>query len=547
MRALQTKTRLASNKGFATLIALIMMGMLTLIGIAVLSASDDEVTIAGNELQEMRAFYAAEAGLEKAASLLNREYDSTGVPPTVMPSGTDSINLAEVVYTTADDGPAQQEVLATGSLAGLHALVKSFTMTSIATSQVDQAKIQVAQTFETCLVPIFQFAVFYENDLWATPARDMTITGRVHVNGNMYLQAGQNMYFDGRVSAAGEIHHGFPGGMYSGTNGGVYFKDGDGNYQNMYQGGWLDNDDGNWYNEASDLWDGNVRDEAFGESELNLPLTNSAGDPHKIIERAAGNPDSYETKAGLKIMDGVPYTYSGGTWQNISAWLPSGTISSTTFYDAREGTTVRTTDLDMGKLKSSGYFPSNGVMYSSDHRSGYRALRVHNGTDIGAPLSLYSENPLYVRGNYNTVNKQPAAFVADAVTYLSRRWNDAYSGSSLYNRPVYATTVNASMITGDLDPAIQTYSGGLANLPRFLEHWNKARFTLCGSMVNLWRTHQANGTWRYGGSSAYYTAPTRDYRFDLDLNDPNKLPPETPVVRIFQRTGWRQDFVALGN
>ena len=57
-----------SEGGFATLVAIIMVGMLTLIGLAALSTSDDEVTIAGNGLQEMRAFYAAEAGLEKAAA-----------------------------------------------------------------------------------------------------------------------------------------------------------------------------------------------------------------------------------------------------------------------------------------------------------------------------------------------------------------------------------------------------------------------------------------------------------------------------------------------
>ena len=62
-----------------------MVAMLTLLGIAALSTSDDEVSIAGNELQEMRAFYAAEAGLEQAASELQDEYDTTGLPPTVMP------------------------------------------------------------------------------------------------------------------------------------------------------------------------------------------------------------------------------------------------------------------------------------------------------------------------------------------------------------------------------------------------------------------------------------------------------------------------------
>ncbi|MFZ5979357.1 MAG: hypothetical protein ACOYVF_01890, partial [Candidatus Zixiibacteriota bacterium] len=288
-----------NEKGFLTLIALLMVGMLTLIGLAVLSTSDDEVTIAGNELHEMRAFYAAEAGLDKAASEIQYQYENTGAPPTTMPTGTADINQCHVIYNTTDDGAAVQKVLTSGSLAGLHALVKTFTINSTAQKQGDNAKLAMAQTFETALVPIFQFAVFYENDLWTTPASDMTVTGRVHVNGNMYLQASTKLSFDGRVTASGGIYHGFPSGYgVSVVNGDVRFKDAGGSYQSMYQDGyWLDAHHSDWYNQASARWGGNIRDGAFGQEELNLPLTNATGDTHKIIERASGNSDSYENKA----------------------------------------------------------------------------------------------------------------------------------------------------------------------------------------------------------------------------------------------------------
>jgi len=537
---------MTNQAGFATLIALLMLGMLTLIGLAALSTSDDEVVIAGNELQEMRAFYAAEAGLERITALMQQEYDSTGAPPVTMPSGSDSLNLCSITYVASDDGAAEQKILTSGSLSGLHALVKSFTISSEAVSEVDQCAVQVSQSFETALVPIFQFAVFYENDLWATPANDMTIGGRVHVNGNMYLQANTDMYFNGRVTASGGIHHGFPGGMYSGSYGDVWFKDNSGAYQSMYQGGdWLDCDDPDWYVDASSRWGGQVRDEAFGEESLNLPLTNGSHDAHKIIERAAGNPDSYENKADLRIIDGVPYANVSGSWTDVSAWLPAGTITNTSFYDDREDEWVNSTDIDMGLLAGSAYFPSNGVVYSSDQRSGYNGTRLKNGSDIGSPLSVFCENPVYVQGDYNTVDKQPAAICADAVTYLSNSWNDTYSNYSYGYRNATATTVNASMITGDLDTDVQTYSGGLANLPRFLENWAGRDFTLRGSMVALWRTRQASGYWHYGDSYAYYSAPTRNYVFDTDLNDPNKLPPATPAVRVFNRTGWQQSHISF--
>ncbi|MBN1213702.1 MAG: hypothetical protein JXA92_14105 [candidate division Zixibacteria bacterium] len=541
-----------NERGFVTLIALLMVGMLTLIGLAALSTSDDEVSIAGNELQDMRAFYAAEAGLDKAAAEIQYQYEQTGVPPTSMPTGSEELNNCQVTYATVDDGSATQRTLTTGSLAGLHALVKTFSINSVAQNNNGNAKLVMSQTFETALVPIFQFAVFYENDLWTTPANDMTVTGRVHVNGNMYLQCSKTLSFDGRITSSGSIYHGFPSGYgVSVVDGDVRFKDADGSYESMYQGGyWLDAKRSDWYDKAMARWGNNVRDKAFGQEELNLPLTNSSGDPHKIIERASGNPDSYESKATFKILDGVPYyrsSYTGtpGVWSNVSALLPAGTITNTSFYDDREDQWVNSTDIDMALLASSGYFPSNGVLYSSDQRSGYNGTRLVNGSDIGNALSVYSENPVYVRGNYNTssTNKQPAAIIADCVTFLSNSWDDAKSSLSLSSRTVSPTTVNVSIISGDQNPQSTSYGGGLANLPRFLEDWNTTTFTIQGSMVCLWRAQQSTGIWKYGTWDAYYTAPTRDYRFDPDLNDPNKLPPETPMVRSFQRTGWQQQFV----
>ncbi|MEW5994337.1 MAG: pilus assembly PilX N-terminal domain-containing protein, partial [Candidatus Zixiibacteriota bacterium] len=206
------QNRLHTERGMAALIALILVAMLTLLGLAAMSTSDDDVTIAGNELQEVRAFYAAEAGLEQAAALLQTEYDSTGLPPVIMPTGSETINGCAVTFSTVDGGPAAQQVLTSGTLAGLHALVKSFGISSTAVSPVDNVKMEVSQTFETALVPIFQFAVFYENDLWATPAYETHVTGRVHVNGNMYIQACVALYFDGNVTSAGGIYHGFPDG-----------------------------------------------------------------------------------------------------------------------------------------------------------------------------------------------------------------------------------------------------------------------------------------------------------------------------------------------
>ena len=107
-----------------------LRSVLTLLGIAALQTSDDEVSIAGNEMQEMKAFYAAEAGLEQAAATLQEEYEATNAPPTTMPAGNDTINNCVVAYSTTDDGAPTTRELTQGTLAGLHALVKSFSINS---------------------------------------------------------------------------------------------------------------------------------------------------------------------------------------------------------------------------------------------------------------------------------------------------------------------------------------------------------------------------------------------------------------------------------
>ena len=89
---------LRNQNGFAALIALIMVGMLTLIGLAAMSTSDDEVTITGNQLQESRAFYAAEAGLEAAAARLHFLSDSVGTITTTMPEGHGALNGSSYKY-----------------------------------------------------------------------------------------------------------------------------------------------------------------------------------------------------------------------------------------------------------------------------------------------------------------------------------------------------------------------------------------------------------------------------------------------------------------
>jgi hypothetical protein len=533
-----------SEKGMVLVLCIILVLLLALIGITSITTSTSDMKVSGNELNQTGAFYAAESGLEQAAASIATSYETTGSPPDPLPSGNVTENSYQYTYTVADNGAANQQVLNEGSYKGLYGLVKSFTISSSGFGSQGESRVDLELGMQDALIPLFQFAVFYQNDLEIAPGPNMTLGGRVHSNGNIYLQSGNNLYINSYLTSAGDILHGRkPGSGQSVDPGNVFIQDHNGVYQNMKNsdGTWLDSQSSGWVNTSLSRWGGNVEDQNHGITELYMPVITN-GPSTNMIDRGAGNADSYENKAGLKLVDGQAYfKQSDGTWADVtSSLVTQGVIVTTSFYDGREGKNVHSVDLDIQKLGMSSYCPPNGIVYSSQATSsGYvSALRIRNGATLPRGLTIATNNPLYTVGNFNTVNKKPAALLSDALTILSDSWDDTKSQIGINNRVATTTQVNACYITGNNETGAngQNYNGGLENLPRFLEKWDGTTFTWRGSAVDLWYSRQATGPWSYGN---YYTAPDRDWAFDNDLLDINKLPPGTPLVNIVERTQWR--------
>ncbi len=157
----------------------------------------------------------------------------------------------------------------------------------------------------------------------------------------------------------------------------------------------------------------------------------------------------------------------------------------------------------------------------------YPAVRIINGATLRAPITIATDRPLYIQGNYNTIGWQPASFIADALTILSNAWNDgtgshpvptsgtnsnAGGGSDRTNPAksgASATTVYAAIAAGHSatpcdwqrsgcsvptpPPATSggSYGGGLENFPRFLENWNGIAMVYRGSLVSLFQSRYA--------------------------------------------------------
>lgn len=187
-----------------------------------------------------------------------------------------------------------------------------------------------------------------------------------------------------------------------------------------------------------------------------------------------------------------------------------------------------------------------------------RALKLTDGAlgNIIAPgLTVVSENPVYLQGNWNASGgfgdpHVATAVIADSLTLLSNNWNDNRSFSAPQNpagRPATTTWYRVAVIAGKtLSFPQPTWGatkdfgtdGGVHNFLRYIESWSGASLNYRGAMASFYISRQAIGT--YKCCNNVYSPPTRGYNFDSDFLTPALLPPRTPVFRDLNSLGFTQ-------
>jgi hypothetical protein len=201
-----------------------------------------------------------------------------------------------------------------------------------------------------------------------------------------------------------------------------------------------------------------------------------------------------------------------------------------------------------------------------------RALKLVDGATLNlgnscgavvCGLTIASENPVYIQGDYNappdgswTGPSVAAAVAADSVTLLSDNWNDVNSFIFPYsltnNRVAVQTAFRVALIAGKGIPFTQIAGactcndfgtdGGVHNFLRFLETWNGVNGFYYGSMVSFYFNRQGVGT--YKNSGYVYSPPNRHYQFDTNFTlGPSYLPPRTPVLRSVNTIGFSQQLL----
>jgi hypothetical protein len=90
---------------------------------------------------------------------------------------------------------------------------------------------------------------------------------------------------------------------------------------------------------------------------------------------------------------------------------------------------------------------------------------LKNGSELAADVTLVSDGPVYIQGDYNTVDKKGAAVIADAVNLLSNSWDNSKGYGSLPTAS--ETDYNVALVTGSYESVPGRYNGGFENLPPF--------------------------------------------------------------------------------
>ena len=93
-----------------------------------------------------------------------------------------------------------------GPFAGLYAIRDNWRLRTTATQNLSNIQVQLTRNILNNRIPIFQFGIFYDDDLELFRPPRFSFGGRVHSNRHFFISPGtEGVYFDSRVTAAGHI------------------------------------------------------------------------------------------------------------------------------------------------------------------------------------------------------------------------------------------------------------------------------------------------------------------------------------------------------
>lgn len=201
----------SSEQGSAMVIA--MMVMILLMGFVALAVSrtNSETVASANDEAETKAFEAANASLEIMTRNFNKVFetkitfsaaDETRIESQLPPVFDTEYDFNQSITQTR----ATEDVVMTGEFfQGLNARRDEWQLDTVAQHKQNGVQVALRRKFLNNRIPIFQFGIFYDDDLEFHPGPRFDFGGRVHSNGSLFLQANDGVYFSSKVSTAKHV------------------------------------------------------------------------------------------------------------------------------------------------------------------------------------------------------------------------------------------------------------------------------------------------------------------------------------------------------
>lgn len=229
------------ERGSAIVIALLVMILLMGFVALAISRTNSETVSAANDAAESKAFDASHASLEVMTRNFNKIFEVKLNPDpsdlahveSLPPPGFDSYDFSgqRVVKTEETESVTMTE----GQFQGLTALRDGWRLDAPAIHRDSGVQVTLSRRFFNNRIPIFQFGIFYDDDLEFHPGPRFDFGGRVHSNGSMFLAANTRLNFSSKVTAHSHIFtdvqkNGMP---WTNWNDEVYIKDASGVYRQL--------------------------------------------------------------------------------------------------------------------------------------------------------------------------------------------------------------------------------------------------------------------------------------------------------------------------
>jgi hypothetical protein len=297
------------------------------------------------------------------------------------------------------------------------------------------------------------------------------------------------------------------------------------------------------------------RDGLYVDRDNNLTTNDAATTAQATAAFNSGNPSTtYDTKDLLFVRAAAKSTAPTGSFQKLGLGAADTTEGGLVLYatvsDALgDGSTTISTDAT-----------DNVRVYPAGKKKSPYGFAVSGGADLPGALTVVTDRPIYLQGDYNIFGgdtaRLPASIIGDVITNLSNACIDANfrinCGITAGQNVATQTSVNAAYLSytdksnGNIGSTTaglpKDYSGGLNNYMRMVENWGGINFNYRGSFVSLGQPQEFSGDYLAGGSGGYYNVPNRNFNYDLNFNAFNLLPPLTPKVIYLQQDTFKRSY-----